>query len=947
VVDDTEATESLAGAPTAGSRPGAPTLARGTCIGRYVVLDRLGQGGMGVVYRAYDPDLDRRVAIKLVRDLHDDATARLIREAQALAKVSHPNIVQVFDVGLAGDDVFIAMELVVGRTLSQWHEAARPTWRVTVAHLLEAARGLAAAHAAGLIHRDFKPNNTVVGADGRVRVLDFGLARVVGGAGEGDGGELAPELAPWTPSSELSRRARERSGEPSAATVHDGPRTIDEGTTDPEDAGLPRVLASRVIGTPVYMAPEQRRRGAIDARADQFAFAVTAWELLYGERPFAGTSSAAYAEAAATGALRPAPPGTPVPAWVRRALVRALAPLPADRYRSMDELIAALSADPSARRRRWAALALVTAIAGAAAVALSVWGGEPRPCGSAARHLGGVWDRDVRARLDAAFRATRAAYAADTASRVAGALDARAGAWIAMHTEACEATHLRGEQSAAMLDLRMGCLARRRDELRALVDELVRAPDAERLLEAVGAVARLPEVEACADRDALTTVVPPPRDPTVRAAIDEERRELARIGALIDTGQWAEGRARAERAVTRARQLGWAPLEAEASYRRGLAERHGGDLVAAEAALRAAGRAAARAHLDDVAAEIWTELVWVVGYEGGRPLEGLALAHAAGAFADRADAPPRVRAALHQARAMALAARGELDEALAEIGAALALAEARSGAASPEAAEMANSLAMILSQRGDYAAAEAGHRRALASREAAYGSAHPKVGDSLDNLGVVLAHQGRRAEARAYYQQALALRLAALGPEHRDVGTSHNNLGSLALDEGDERAATAHLERALALYERTLGAGHPDLAIPLSNLGDLAIRRGDFVRALDYCRRALVLDEAAAGPDAPDLAYDLVCVGEAELGRGDRAAARPLLERALALRTGGAGDPGELARTRFALARALWGLGDRPRARQLAIEARDGLAALGDAWADRHAAVVAWLARPR
>ena len=891
---DTESTQT-AGAPAAGKMP---ELGRGTCIGRYVIVDRLGHGGMGVVYRAYDPDLDRRVALKLVRDLSDEATARIILEAQALAKVSHPNIVQVFDVGTFADTVFIAMELIEGRTLSQWHKGERPDWRDTLAHLIEAGRGLAAAHAAGLIHRDFKPNNAIVGGDGRVRVLDFGLARVTGGSTSSDKLE---ESSPFS--------SRLRSGGTStASTALEIPeRRIDlDGDTEEDPAGLPRVLASRVIGTPVYMAPEQRRRGVIDARADQFAFAVTAWELLHGERPFDGADAKSYAEAAAAHRLRPAPAGSPVPAWLRRVLTRALSPAPSDRYRSMADLIAALEADPGARWRRIGLAALVLGAFGGGALLLASRDGAPAPCQGAARHLDGIWDEATAAKLEAAFAATRTPYAARTAATVRAALDERAGAWTAMHREACLATRVRGEQSPDLLDLRMSCLERRRGELRALVAALTGAsgaPDSALVIGAADAVTRLPDVAVCADREALTAVIPPPGDPATQAAIAEEREELATIEALLWTGQWREGRERAMRSQARAAQLDWPPLEAEAGFRRGLAEREAGDLEAAEQALRAAAQAAARAHLDDLAAEIWSELVVLVGYERARPAEGLAIASAAEALLARADAPPMAVAGLAHARALTLFSFGDHAAALAEAERALAITEAEKGPSHTEVAEVVNTIAMIVSATGDHARAEVSHRRVLAIREAAYGAGHPKLGDSLDNIGVTMFHQGKTAEARALYEEALALRVAALGPEHRDVGTSHNNLGSMFLDAGDEAEATRHLEQALAIYEGALGRDHADLAIPLSNLGELASKRGEHARAVEYCRRALALDQTAAGPDDPDLAYDLVCLGEAYLGLGDAAAALPVLERAMDLRKDL--EPGrEVERTRKALERA-------------------------------------------
>jgi len=959
--EDTESTESVAPPEqSTNERRRTPELGRGTCIGRYVILDRLGQGGMGIVYQAYDPDLDRRVALKLVRDLHDEATARLIREAQALAKVSHPNIVQVFDVGLVGDSVFIAMELVEGRTLSRWHRAEQAGWRATLAKLIDAARGLAGAHAAGLIHRDFKPNNAIVGSDGRVRVLDFGLARVAstttGDSGEHDTPRWLPESVSLTTSQMRARleASRTASGDATPSTAIEIPRAeiaaraarLDlDGPT--EDEGLPRVVASRVIGTPVYMAPEQRKRGIIDARADQFGFAVAAWELLYGERPFDGADNRAYAEAAANHRLRPPPPGSDVPAWLRRVLVRALSPAPADRYRSMNELIDALSADPSARWRRAAVVAALVVAIGGGAAALLIRGKAPAPCQDGPRHLAGIWDRDVAARLDATFAATHTPFAGETATKVRGALDARAAAWIGMHRDACLATRVRGEQSAEMLDLRMGCLDRRRDELRALVGELVRAPDVERVRNAVDAVRGLPGVASCADRDALTAVVPLPSDPAQRVAIADQRRELAAIKAVIDTGQWDEGRLRAERAQTQARRLGWAPLIAEAAYQRGQAERHAGNLHDAEAALVEAAQAAARAHLDDLATLAWSELVDVVGYEEGRPIEGLALAIAADAAALRSDAPPITRAGIHHARAMVLMSKGDIPAALAEAQLALGIDEELRD--DVEAAEVLNTIGMLEANRGDYAAAEDANRRVLARRTVAFGASHPKVADSLDNLGVVLHHTGRYAEARERYEWALALRVAALGPAHRDVGTSHNNIGGLLMDMGDDAEATRHMEQALAIYEGALGADHPDLAVPLSNLGELANRRGDPDRALDHCRRALALEEPRTTPDDPDLAYDLVCIGEAQLGRGAIGEARAVLERALKLREGPV-DAVEKGRTRFALAQALWrtpGGHERPRARGLAEQALKDFADAGDPGKDRAAKARRWLQNPR
>lgn len=932
----TDETETKSVPPRQPTRKPLPALARGTLVGRYVILDRLGLGGMGIVYRAYDPDLHRPLALKLVRAVSKETSARLLREGRALAKVSHPNIVQVFDVGVFGETVFIAMELVEGKTLIAWARETPREWRTLLGHLIDAGRGLAAAHAADLVHRDFKPHNVIVGTDGRVRVLDFGVARRAVW--------LPQDPADPTPPGDEDEHDEQELDDARADSTQSEDTTHEPATVAAPRDGLPQFVASRLTGTWGYMAPEQRKQGVLDARADQFAFAVTCWELLHGERPFAGKTNQEYADAAAAGRIRPPPAGNTTPAWIRRVLQRALSPSPGDRYRSMDELLGALSIDPARRRNEYITAAAVIAGAAMATLAIASLGGSSSPCEDAARHMDGVWDPATAARLDQAFRGTGVAFAADAAAKVTTALDRKRARWVAMHGEACRATRVTGEQSATLLDLRMGCLARRREELRALVAQLVTAPDAARVATSVEAVAKLPSIDTCADRDALAAVIPPPADPMRRAEAEQARAELATIKALLWTGQWPDARTRAEQVQARARRIDWAPLGAEADLLRGLAERHAGSARAAETALAEATQLAARAHLDAVSAQAFSELAWVVGYEEERHAEGLALATAAEAAALRSSASPTERASVAHTRASILLAKGEHAAALREAERALALIASAPEPDELERADILNTAAMVHTAQGDYPAAEAAHREVLALRRAALGENHPKVADSLDNLGVVRFHRGAFDEAKRLYEQALALRIATLGPGHRDVGTSHNNLGGLLMDAGDERGAAQHLEAALKIYEAALGPTHADLAIPLSNLGELATHRGDFAEALRFCERALAID-AATGPEDPKLAYDLVCIGEAHLGRGDTARAREVLERALKLREPGDGDAGELARTRFDLARAL-PAAERTRARDLAVQAREGFATAGDAWKERRAQVVAWLGAP-
>jgi predicted Ser/Thr protein kinase len=296
-------------------------------IGRFTVLRELGRGGMGVVYSAYDEELDRRVAIKLLHggpggEQQSIGQARLLREAQAMARVAHPNVAAIYEVGLVRGQVFIAMELVHGQTLRAWLAAGTRSRQEIVGVYLQAARGLLAAHERGIIHRDFKPENALIGDDGRVRVLDFSLAR----------------------------------------------SAVDEPTQTPSERELPLgdvslTHAGRIVGTPAYMPPEQALGVVVDGRADQFSFCVALFEALYGQRPFIGQSSGELVEDMLRDRVTP-PNGVRLPAWLSRAVLRGLKPSPEQRWPDMAALVAELERDRGRWLRLASALALAAVLAG-------------------------------------------------------------------------------------------------------------------------------------------------------------------------------------------------------------------------------------------------------------------------------------------------------------------------------------------------------------------------------------------------------------------------------------------------------------------------------------------------------------------------------------------------------------------------------------------------------
>ncbi|MEZ4401213.1 MAG: protein kinase [Kofleriaceae bacterium] len=338
----------LAMASTQGRRPSEPRRSRepvvavGDTIGRYVVLRRIGAGGMGVVFAAYDPQLDRRVALKLLRTGtglgEGEARARLVREAQAIAQLNHPHVVAVYDVGTAAsDEVYVAMEFVEGDTLTRWLHAWERSWRDVVRMFVDAGRGLAAAHAVGLLHRDFKPDNVLVGLDGRVRVTDFGLARSLV---TGDDGEARPL---------------------------------------PTHAALQATLTATgaVLGTPRYMAPEQLAGRDVSAAADQFSFCVALYEAVFGGHPIVGDTAAKMLDEGAR--MRPPPELRGLPQALVALLARGLDPVPARRYPSMDALLAELATVGPPPRRRYLAIAGAAALVLGGAAAATVLGARPRP----------------------------------------------------------------------------------------------------------------------------------------------------------------------------------------------------------------------------------------------------------------------------------------------------------------------------------------------------------------------------------------------------------------------------------------------------------------------------------------------------------------------------------------------------------------------------------------
>lgn len=855
----------------------------GSCVERYVVLDELGRGGMGVVYKAYDPELDRRIALKLltVREVDEeegvDRRDRLLREAQALAQLSHPNVVSIYDVGTFGDDVFIAMELIEGRTLRSWLERSSRTWRSKLAVLLAAGRGLAAAHLRGLVHRDFKPENVIVGDDGRVCVLDFGLAR-------------ATKDAPTSHTSVSGALERASSSDQDEASNEEGERAVVDGRSSRDSLDVrsaerllhtPLTQAGSIVGTPFYMAPEQHLGSTFDARADQFAFCVVAFEALYGRRPFRAKTRADLRRSVLRGEFDASPSAMSVPRWVRRAILKGLQTHPDDRHASMDELLTALERDPGAKWRT-AALATSLPLVGAGTVyALMPAASDGRePCQGVSEAVETVWNEDAASQLRRGLLGAGRMHANATYERIGRELDLYATAWSTERRDACEATRVRGEQSTQLLDLRMACLDRSLERVSRLIEVYSRAPDPDSVDDAVEAFDALLALDHCRDTDALTAPQPLPDDPQLRESIAEEFAKLDHIFALDRAGRHAEAEPLARAAHAEAQRLDYPPLLAEAAYHLAETLNRQRRSEEAESLYRSAIESAAAARSFVTSARAWLGLMWVMGLQQERFDEAWILQHAASSAIILAGNPSDLRARLLEDLGAIALQRGEYPQARDRFADAARHYEEAAGEPDRHVARTLSQKAIAHQKMAQYELAEENLTTALELVEGTYGPDHPLVATVRNNLGVNYEKQWRFARAIPEFRRAIEIYQAQFPSNHLSIGEFTNNLGVSLTREGRLEEAELHLERAIEIFEHGLGEQHPHVGVALKNLALVLVETGAHARALETANRALAIFESRLGESHPRTAEALRHVALAHQGERDWPSARDALGRA-------------------------------------------------------------------
>ena len=717
-------------------------------VGRFVLLERAGAGGMGVVYRAYDPELDRAVALKLLRGDRALSQDRLLDEARAAGRVSHPNVITVYEVGVVDEQVFIAMEYVHGRTARQWWSEAPRSADELLSMFVAAGRGLAAAHQAGVVHRDFKPDNILIGDDGHVRVSDFGLAQRFDATDEFE--------------------------------------AVEE--TQSSDGSLESIGATaRMSGTPAYMAPELLAGGRATQRSDQYAFFVSIYEAFAGERP--------------DPELRwPAK----LPRPLRSAIARGLAVESGDRHASMSAAVSAIERAQPGRRVVWVlGLLLGLTIAGSTYVLV---GNDhaAAPINACEQPLRGVWDAVARSRVERAFAAATWPGARELAARSLQTLDEHAATLERQLVDDCErGSTLATEQLRRAQAL---CLERARSDLGAVVELFATAKP--ELLNRAGAVLDQLGQPICDDPELLATLDPMPSDEAEAIAVETARASITRGTIQVELGQFDEARALAEAALRELEAVGHEPLQADAWLLIGRSISRGSDFEATVDAYTRAERLAEIHARDEIKARALAGQVSIVGLQMEQPERAHRIADRAKATHARIDAGPRLQSELLTYESAVYWHEGNLEKVIELNEEALELLESTVGpddvSLGPALINIANALAM---QERDELALPM-FERAYALFVHNYGERHPKTAGVINNIGIIHRERGNYAEAVESFELAASITAEVLGQDSFEVARNVDNLGLTYARMGEHAKALELHERALTIYRATIGEDH-------------------------------------------------------------------------------------------------------------------------------------------
>ena len=795
-------------------------LAEGAVVGRYVVARPIGRGGMGVVYAATDPQLNRKVAIKVVRpDLasrESRLAQRFLREAQAMAQLSHPNVVTVYEVGEASGKLFIAMELLEGMTLRAWLKDEQRSENDILEVMAQAGQGLQAAHDAGIVHRDLKPDNIYIGDDGRVRVMDFGLAGIVDGTW-GDSTET------WSPKSSSLTDSSTR-------------------------------MTTGVFGTPRYMAPEQVKGQPASALSDQFSLCVTLYESIVGRPPFEGDDIYDISVAVKRGLPEKPPVETRISRRSYRALRRGLRMDPASRWDSVQDLMSELS--PKIRRTRTSTVLVVAVLVGAGGftAAHTLGAASEQSAGQACDsadtgELSGLWNDQVALSIRKSFEASDVPGAKTLGQRVTAIFDSYAEQLVAARSQACRDTRVSAKYTEAMLDRRLLCLEQRTFELQAAVDLFQQARPAV-VHNAMMSLGALGSIDSCAPGKALVDSPPAPVDPDKQDHLRKAQELLAHARALFETDiRYQDTLETLDKARLSAKQADYPSIRAEIELLYARVSENLGLFDDANRSFTQALIFAEKAASDPLRAEIYVWLGFLSGFEQANFAEAHRWNRMAEAVVSDLESSDRLEALRMRNLGAIRYRQGDYAGAESAFSKSLEIyqrLEQRSRNTAQEVdvglriVEMQQSVGSASLDQGDVDRAFAWHKQAqdkLAALE--LNDMHPAIADLHNNIGNALVASGRFDEAKERYQSALTILRASRGTSHPRTAVALANLGQLAFVRQRNAQARRYFQQALEIETRAFRASHPSRAVTLWRLGDVSIALGQHDKARGYLEQSL------------------------------------------------------------------------------------------------------------
>ncbi|MEM7157361.1 MAG: serine/threonine-protein kinase [Myxococcota bacterium] len=895
---------------------------------RYVIERRLGSGAMGMVYLARDLELDRNVALKVLRpnralgqDSSSDArlSNQIRREAQAMARLSHPNVVHVHDVGSIRGRLFVAMELVEGGTMATWLRAVDRSWREVVGVFRAAARGLHAAHEADLVHRDFKPDNVLMTHEGVAKVTDFGLARV-------------------------SEELRARQGE-----------SLGPAPDDSEGASL---SVGSIKGTPAYMAPEHIRGLAGDARSDQFSFCVSLYEALYGERPFHARDTVSLLANIMSGDRRPVPSRS-LPRRLVALVNRGLSPSPDDRFESMAQLEAELErCELSFVRRYWMPLAAVSLIAAMGIGGMVVQRAKSRDCEREAARVDELWSSTRRNEVERAILESELPYAPPTWR----AVETQLGNWTSDWRDEARQACVRREDDV-MAGRRASCLEVAALDFAGTV-EVLRTASPQLAPQASQLVHRIADPTRCADDTWLRTGTAPPPPPELREQVYQARQQLSQSRSLHFLGRLDEALELAQQTRETAKSLDYPALLVEAEHRvtavelnyqpdQGASRWRDVYVMAVREDLTAIAVSAAlfmiRSSTYDPGrhgeAQMWGQIAEAhisrfqeqassleairlrslanVEARTGNLERALELARAAREMAAESlhEDDPR-HAAFLMTEANAELSMNRQDSALEHIEQGLAMEHRLYGDIHPSIAGLETFRAEILMKKGQLDEAYAGLERILTIYQATLPEGHSAIGDTLANMGHVLRRQGRLEEALTRVAEGYEVSKKALGPEHDSATNAQLTMALIELDLGRLEDALTRLDKVLpAIGKQGTERELYQQALQLSS--NIQFRLGRFDAADETSRKNLEIIEAITDPGHREHRYALWLRASVLRERGQLTEALSLLDRCIELPV--TQPPQEPKKLQCEVARLdLWQRMSDPRGSAQALEAKLG-----------------------